>query len=89
MTFRIETGPDGADVIITDSPDMARAGPSRVKSQALPANHAYMRLSDGQMFTNAKPMYRLSPAEAEMVEHYLREKGADIGPDIFAGPSRG
>ena len=88
MTCKIETDDSGRYVIFTDRPDVARAGPRRVASPGLNADHCYIRLGDGQVFTSAQPLDRLSPAEVEMIEYFLREKGADITPDIFAGELR-
>ena len=84
MTHHIETDENGRDVIVTNKPDMARSGPSRIASQGLPADHVYIRLNDGQCFTTSTPLARLSPAEVEMIGHYLAEKGAP-DPDVFTG----
>ncbi|MEC4668780.1 MAG: hypothetical protein VST65_04500 [Nitrospirota bacterium] len=84
MKCWIEKDSGGRDVIVTDRADAARNGPSTITSQGLPADHVYIRLNDGQCFTTSTPLARLSPAEAEMIGHYLAERGApDL--DVFTG----
>ena len=89
MTVRIETDALGQETIVTDSADNAGLN-SKITKQGLPTDQVYMRLSDGQVFTavigslGPDGPTRLSPAEVDMVQHYLREKGAPE-PDVFAG----
>jgi len=79
MTVRIETDGSGKVVIWTEVGG---------KPVPLPADDVYFRASDGHCFvapSGPVPLARLRPHEPEMVEHWLCEKGAGIGPNIFAG----
>ena len=83
MTCRIETDAQGRETIVTDSADNAGTN-SKITGQGLPADSVFIRLSDGACFTKTPPLNRLSPAEVDMVNHFIEEKGAPQ-PDVFAG----
>ncbi len=79
MTCKIESDTFGKDVIWCEVDG---------RPTALPADHIMIRASDGHVFTapvGLRGLARLSPADVEMVEHWLHEKGVDLKPDIFAG----
>lgn len=65
---------------------------SRGQKHVLLPDKIFMRLSDGHIFLAPSiqlPLSRLNPHEVPMIEHWLRERGAEIGPDVFDGePSR-
>ena len=78
MTCKIESDAFGKDVIWTEV---------NGRKTALPAEHIYVRASDGACFTapiNLRGLSRLSPADVEMIEHYRHEKGM-CEPVVFAG----
>ena len=80
MTCRIETDGTGQECVMIDREDG--------RTQALATNNVFVRLADGHVFTgptDLRGLSRLSQLEVEMVHHWLRERGAEIGPDIFAG----
>ena len=82
MTVTIKTDAHGKEIIWSEVG--GRAVP-------LPAENIYVRAEDGHVFTSppgnfrGKTMERLRPHEVEMVEYWLREKGAGIEPNIFTG----
>ncbi len=84
MTCWIEKTPDGKDCIFCNSAEVG----ADVRTQALHADHLYIRASDGRAFTAGKPISPLAPHDAEMAKHYLAEKGMPK-PDIFPGESVG
>ena len=79
MTIRIEKDAHGRDVIW---------GEVGGKAVPLPVDDILIRASDGHVFLTSAGLpglNRLRPHEPEMVRHWLREKGGEIKPDIFAG----
>ena len=79
MTVRIEKDNHGRDVIWSEVGG---------KAVPLPAEHILVRLSDGHIFITSAGLPGLNPLrphEPEMVKHWLREKGAEIAPNVFAG----
>jgi hypothetical protein len=83
MTCWIETDSHGRECIFCDS---AAVG-ADVRRQALNADTVLIRASDGHVFTaplGLSGLSRLSHADVEMVEHWLRERDMP-SPNIFAG----
>ena len=79
MTVRTEINARGQEEI---------RGEKGGKKAVLMASDLFLRLSDGHVFTAPSgpvPLYRLNPHEVEMVEFWLRERGAGIEPKVFAG----
>lgn len=84
MSCWIEKTPDGKDCIFCDSADVGCDN----QTQALPAEQILIRASDGHVFKappGLKGLFRLAPHDVAMVEYWLRERGVEIGPNIFAG----
>ncbi len=79
----IETDPRGHEMILLV--DEAKYGASK---KCLPVQNILVNASTGQFF-HAPPsltgLSRLAPAEAAMVEHWLREAGGVHEPNVFAG----
>ena len=78
MTIKIEKDPQGRDVLWSEVGG---------KPVPLPVETLHIRYSDGHFFTiepGGLPQ-RLRPHEPEMIKYWLREKGAKIVPNIFAG----
>ena len=79
MAIRIETDNRGDAVIWGEKG--GKAAPLMVKS-------IFMQMSTGHIFvapSGAIPLMRLNPHETGMVEYWLRERGSEIGPNIFDG----
>jgi len=81
MSVWIDKTRNGQDCLRTDS--QAVGAGSKVKS--LPVDWILQRASDGA-FTIMEPVKvpRLSRAQAEMIEHFLAERGM-AKPHVFAG----
>lgn len=81
MTITIETNRRGQEEIWGEN--------SRGQKHVMEANRIFVRASDGHVFLapmSERPrLVRLNPHEVPMIEHFLREKGAGIEPNIFAG----
>ena len=79
MTIKIVPDAYGKDILWTEVDG---------RPTALPADHILIRASDGHVFkapTGLKGLFRLAQHDVEMVEYWLRERGAEIEPKIFAG----
>ena len=85
MTCWIEKTPDGEDTIFCDSAEVG----CDVRKQALNPGHLYMQVATGHLFVTSQPLPRIAPHDAEMAEHWFKERGADLAPDIFAGEPDG
>ncbi len=82
MTCKIEPDAFGRDTIWCEVDG---------RPTALPADQILVRASDGNVFTAAlglRGLSRLSPHDVEMVEHFLKERGA-AEPVVFAGDTPG
>ncbi len=82
-TIKIETDQRGQKMILLA--DEAKYGGSK---KCLPVQNILVHAATGEFF-HAPPgltgLSRLGPAEAEMVEHWLREAGGVHEPVVFAG----
>ncbi len=79
MTIKIEPDIYGKDIIWCEVDG---------RPTALPTDHILIRASDGHVFTAPVGLHglaRLAPHDVEMVEYWLRERGVEIGPNVFAG----
>ena len=66
---------------------VAGGGNSKVAHQAFAMENVLIRVSDGQGFVapvGLRGLPRPSPAEAEMVDHHVAERGV-AKADVFAG----
>ena len=79
----IETDRNGWQmVLLSDEPKYG------LSKKCLPVQNILINVSTGHLF-HAPPgltgLSRLGPAEAAMIEHYLREAGGVHEPVVFAG----
>ncbi len=82
MTITLETDQNGYEVLtLSDTPKYGSG------QKALHTDHILISASTGEVFCarpNLPGLSRLGPAEAAMVEHYLRKRGVHE-PVVFAG----
>ena len=81
--IKLKTDANGHEMVLLTDPE--KYGPSK---KGLHTSHIFLHLASGAVFTappSLRGLSRLSEAEVEMVEYWLREKGAEMVPDIFAG----